>query len=126
MYRPEFAYETPAGFEDEPFEHFFDKNNAPALAGPFTSGQQVLDIPLRLDTDADFFWRAIKITAASQKFFIRFRDPFGNLLSDYIPAANYIPSPTRFEAPLGSAPVPLEPEIPCPAGSIVFVDIAIP
>lgn len=126
MYRPEFAYETPEGFEDEVFEHYFDKNNVPALGQPLTSGQQLLDIPLRLDPDADFYWRAIKITASSGNFFIRFRDPFGNQLSEFIPAYNYVPSPTRAQAPAGSAPVPIEPEIACPAGSIVFVDIAVP
>lgn len=126
MYRPQFAYETPQGFEDEPFEYWFDKNTVAALGSKLTSGQQLTDIPLQLDPDADFYWRAIKITASSNDFYIRFRDPYGNYLSDYIPGYNYVGSPTVAQAPFGSTPVVLDSEIECPAGTIIFVEIAVP
>lgn len=126
MYRPQFVYETPEGFEDEPFEYWFDSHNVPALGVSLTSGQQLLNVPLPTQPDADFFWRAIKITASNNKFYIRFRDGFGNYLSEFIPGSNYIPSPTPAEAPIGGTPVVLEPEVPCPAGTILYVDIAVP
>lgn len=127
MYRPEFPYATPEGYEDQDFEYYFDRTNVIALGTTFASGTKVLSIPLPLQPDVDFYWRAVKIaitnSGTANGFMIRFRDGFGNYLSDLIPAYNYTPSPTPSQPPLGSSPVPLEPEVFCPAGTTVYIDI---
>jgi hypothetical protein len=50
---------------------------------------------------------------------VRFFDPFGNALSaDFVPMIQYV-NPSGSAA--GGLPVPIEPEIECPAGSGILV-----
>ncbi len=90
MYRPQFAY-LPAvpPCEDQPCIYSFDKTNVPSFAGVTLSAGAITGrIPLRLDDDADFYMRAIRMTGLSGPdafgaISIRLEDPgLGNPLSD--------------------------------------------
>ena len=122
MYRPQFAYPTPSQFEDHDFIHYFDQTNTTQLnnALSIAAGATVLGIPLNLQNDAPFTWRGIKINGPSN-FAVRFRDPYGNYMSD-----DFLPLPLdygpREPASVGSNPVVIE-EVRCPAGSVILVDV---
>lgn len=123
MYRPQFAYPTPEGFQDEDFVHYFDQSNTTQLnaALALAAGATIENIALQLQTDAPFSWRGLKINGPAN-FAIRFRDPYGNFLSnDYLPLPlEYSPQETSVR---GSNVVPFGDEIKCPAGSVIRVDI---
>lgn len=122
-YRPQFPYSTPPQFEDKDFIHYFDQTNALQLknALALAAGQTILAIPLQLETDAPFFWRAIQIKGPAN-FAIRLRDPYGNYLTD-----DYVPLPLgdagEETSVFGGLPVILNPEVQCPAGSVLLLDI---
>lgn len=123
MYRPQFAYPVPKGCQLKNFTHNFDGNNVPLLASITLAPLAVTlgGIPLPLDDDHPFLWRATGTGIGGIVVGIQFREPFGHLLSsapvltdDYVFVFAGAP-PT---APL---PVAFEPELFCPAGSIVTV-----
>lgn len=122
-YRPQFLYSTPEKFKDEDFIHYFDQHNTTQLnnALSLAAGGTIIGIPLQLETDAPFFWRGLKIDGPAN-YAVRLRDPYGNYLTD-----DYVPLPLGFspDAPTvaGSPVIPMEPEVPCPAGSVILVDI---
>lgn len=131
MNRPQFFFTTPAGFQDEPYVR------------PVTYGQDAFDgIPpgtyindyvVKLDNDTDQLFRSLFWQGANQgqgagslsgNVQIRLRDAFGNYLTDgYIPiwllcwgAGSQPP-----DGGSGRAKV-FEPELYCPAGSILLID----
>lgn len=129
MYRPQFAYKTPRGFYDQDFSASFDGNtNTPLLAGTIGGSTFLQNIILPLEPDFMFLWRGWKVqiySATVLPLYIQFKDPCGNYLSlTQIPSTQwYIPSGvTGF----GFQTVPIEPEIPCPAGSNVTLYIQTP
>jgi hypothetical protein len=122
-YRAQFAYPpAPAGFHDEDFIHYYDAISTPTLGSILPAGATLRDIPLVLETDADFIARGIRIFG-----FVDFqlREPNGAFLSEQPPAN----PPSLFHSYLGGGiiifpagpmelpTVPLESEIVCPAGS---------
>lgn len=123
MYRPQFTYPTPSEFDDKDFVAYFDQTNTTQLnaALSLAAGATIIGIPLVLQSDAPFFWRGIKINGPSN-FGVRFRDPYGNYMS-----SDYLPLPLDYEpqepAVIGSNPVVLEPQVRCPAGSVILVDV---
>lgn len=123
MYRPQFPFATPPRFQDKDFVHYFDQTNTPQLnnALSLAAGQSILAIPLQLQGDAPFTLRGIKINGPAN-YAVKLRDPYGNYLSDdWVPLAlDYAPNEP---ASYGSNVVEFEPEIRCPAGSIVLVDV---
>ena len=134
MYRPQFPYRTPDGYEDQDFTYSFDNTNTtllngvPVANGEISSGLVAANIILPLQPDEVFLWRGWKVlTSISglQPLYIQWRDPQGNYLS-------LCPVPIAHIATASGAPtwgfsvVPIEPEIPCPAGSNVLVNIAYP
>jgi hypothetical protein len=125
VYRPQFAYDTPKGFRDEQFHYTFFGFNTPMLVANIAAGAILSNIPLVLQTDAPFLWRGVKVSPASSAFAnpqlnMQFKDAWGNYLSNkLVPAALYMP-PVNANVG-GFAVVPLEPEVRCPAGGIIWL-----
>lgn len=124
MYRPHFAYPTPPGCEDQPFEYDFDPSNiAEQAIGSNGSIFGMLFGPL--DKDAPFHWRSTRIyyNGADPALGILFKDADGQAMSDapinlllYAIGAGF----TRRFA--GGVSVPLDEEVVCPAGSVIEVN----
>lgn len=119
-----------------------------------TVGSQITGIPFQLDPDAEFHWKSTVVGIRNQDFtsgagapsngsdastiVLRWRDPYGNYLSnDYEPVGWYASdAPMVFNnslstnsviSPYGSVgPSRVwEPEVFCPAGSTVLLDLAV-
>jgi hypothetical protein len=131
MYRPQFAYATPEGYEDQDFSYSFDFSNTQALAtssGFVTPGLIMANVIMTLQPDEVFLWRGWKVVtsdAALTALFIQFRDPQGNYLSPAPVPMVHIAFGSGAKG-WGRATVPIEPEIPCPAGSNVLCNISNP
>jgi hypothetical protein len=125
-YIPQFlAPPTPKGFKDEEFEYYFDATNTPGLI-PLLSGQSIAQLPLQLQDDAEFIWRAFQISGNSGPLCVRFYDPFGNQLSAVQLECDRAYSATENGPnPIGRLPVVFEPEVHCPAGGFLQVDILV-
>jgi hypothetical protein len=121
-YRPQFPDPTPAGFQDEEFIEFFDVHTVPGLGQVLAAGEELRDIPLLLDPDAEFHIRGIEVaTQVEDALGVQFRDGYGNYLSDgYVPAGSYSGQQL---ADVGALPVPVECEIVCPPGAALSVSI---
>ena len=124
-YRPQFAYPPPEpGFVEEEFCYFFDSTNVPDLASPLPPGGQVLRIPLQLEPDAPFFLRGIQISGNQGPLGIRFTDPWGNELAEgSIEADRGYYATLDGPNPVGRLPVIVEPQVLCPAGSMLLIDL---
>lgn len=121
MYRPQFAYPTPPGYQDRPFIHSFDGTTVKLLSGNIANGVFLQNIMLPLDTDEMFLWRGWKVQSYSINFlslYFQWKDPFGNYLSPTQVTADHIGVPSG-TAGFGFATVPIEPEIICPAGAML-------
>lgn len=122
-YRPQFPNSVPSAFQDKDFVHYFDQKNTIQLnnALSLAVGAYLIGIPLELQADAPFTLRGIKINGPSN-FAVRFRDPYGNYLSDdWVPIPmDYGPEETSV---YGSNVVEFEPQIKCPAGAQLLVDV---
>ena len=129
MYRPQFAYATPDGYQDQDFSYSFDgKSNTPLLAGTISPGVFIQNIVLPLQPDEVFIWRGTKVISYAlsvQTLYIQFKDPMGNYLSPAPVPISHIVLPSGV-ANWGNSTVPMEPEIPCPAGSNITVYIQNP
>ena len=137
IYRPQFAYSTPAGCRDEDFIYFFDGSNTPVLNQDI-GGKVIGNIPLVLQQDAPFYWRGIKVGMRDPdtplyeipNIAIQFQDCYQNNLSDdLVPAVHFgFPqNPLAFNSEmLTGPPFVLEPEIYCPPGGylLLFLDAA--
>lgn len=121
-YRPQFAYPTPEGFQDEEFVQYFDSISNPALATVLAAGAEIRDIPLILDSNAEFHIRGIEVALENNnELGIQIRDPYGNYLSDgYVPAGAYSGQQL---GDVGACPVALESEIVCPPGGALSISI---
>lgn len=109
-YTPLFdMYSIPApGWHDEPFDYYFE---LPVAASARRQGT-----PMKMDGDADFFWRGVGGYSADEgRQYLRWIDPFGNYLSNAYVAE---------ENELGVAPYarPMLPEVCCPAYSVLSAD----
>ena len=146
MYRPQFAYSTPPGCRDEDFVYTFDGSNVPMLYQDI-SGKTIDNVPLPLDRDAPFYWRGVKLATISSaagpngtvggitgysfpNVSVKFRDAYNNDLSDgLVPATQYAFSmnPLQFNnSMLTGPPFPLDPEIYCPAGGVLWFFLKAP
>jgi hypothetical protein len=118
-YRPQWFYPTPRGVREEPFVYFYDIANAAYATLAPSSTQE--NIPLMIETGSKFMWRGVRLNKDGTThgmpitLLVRFTDPYGNALSsDWVPVIQYV-NPSGSAA--GGLPVPIEPEIDCPAGS---------
>lgn len=134
MYRPQFPYATPAGYRDQDFQYSFDFSNTRLLNGVPLANQQIgagvtiQNIVLAMQPDLVFMWRGWKVISFNQNvnpLYIQFKDPIGNPLSPCPVPLAHIALPSGGVG-WGTSTVPIEPEIPCPAGSNVTVVIANP
>lgn len=111
-YIPAWAqYSTPpAGWHDEPFDYFYSIS---ATALQVQNG-----IPLPMESDADFYWRAIsgRVATGSGLLKLKFNDAFGNQLSSGF---------VLQDGELGVAPNarPILPEVVCPMYSTLSLDV---
>ena len=126
IYRPQFAYPTPRGYRDEQFHYAFDLSNVPQLAKTsIAAGAFLQNIPLPLQQDAAFLWNSITVSGANSADPViagRFRDPYGNYLSDdFVPFDLYC-HPAGGPV-IGTLDCPWEPAIECPAGAIIWLDL---
>ena len=122
IYRPQFAFTTPAGFVEESFHYSFSSSNVPALGIAIPAGGSVDNITLQLQNDCEFVLRAIKAQngVAPNSLYMILRDPFGNYLS-----AVPIPLTGSFTGAgasiVGQIAVPYEAEITAPLGGFFQV-----
>jgi hypothetical protein len=118
-YRPQFAFEPPPpGWEDVDFEYVFSPENTPAMNVPLFPGDTLLNVVLPLEPDAEYRVRSIEfIDPSLGGLGVRFRDAYGVLLS---PLPGFVRSSSYTRT---GAAVPLEPELVCPAGSVLQVDL---
>ena len=124
-YRPQFAYPAaPPGWADVEFAYVFDMSSLPALSTPLYPGQEISAIPLALQRDAEFRWRAVQVANPSSSLGLRFRCFDDAALSeDYAPVENFSSLVNAVGGLPGGAPVALEDEIVCPAGAVLLLDL---
>ncbi len=118
-YRPQWFYPTPRGVREHAFNYFYDLYTA--AYSPLAPASTQENIPLMIETGSKFMWRGVRLNLGGGAngvpvtLLVRFTDPFGNPLSaDFVPVIQYM-NPSGSAA--GGLPVPIEPEIECPAGS---------
>lgn len=128
MYRPQFAYPTPPGARDVPYEYFFDSSTQPAVSIPVLSSY--FAILFQLDKDAEFRWRGTKVglQAVSNPLQVMWKDPNGRLLSDVVTnTSGDLPfldttlyaQGSGFGIGFGGLAVPWDEEIVCPPGAVI-------
>jgi hypothetical protein len=96
----------PSGFEPHWYVHYYEI----AVA----ANQTISRYPLLIDTDADFMWRALKGSMDFQ-FTLQFYDPYNNKLAFGVDLAENLLSIAQ--------PGLFWPEVSCPRGSVIQVDI---
>jgi hypothetical protein len=123
IYRPQFAFPTPDGCRDQEAELFYDTQSNPGLAVAPGDPAKIYNIPLTIDPDAEFLWRGVKFDhVKNANIGVRFRDPYGRYMSDdFVPIWLCHISPSNTLTMGGQACIH-EPEIVCPAASVVMVD----
>jgi hypothetical protein len=121
-YRPQWFYPTPRGVREQAFNYFYDIANAPYA--PLAANSTQENIPLMIETGSKFMWRGVRMNLGGADLLVRLTDPYGNALSaDWVPVIQYV-NPSGSAA--GGLPVPIEPEIECPAGGGVLVSFKNP
>jgi hypothetical protein len=134
QYTPNYAAysRAPQGWHDEPFEYVFTFQQAGITAAQAT----LLNQPMQLDPDADFFMRGMAILidlvqtvegVSVINMSLRMRNAYGRALdSGFIPLSAYAGSPNFSGTPSITDPWPASPwfqEMYCPANSAMFVDL---
>jgi hypothetical protein len=145
MFRPPFAYSTPAGCRDVPFVYTFDASNTPVLNQDINNST-IPYIQLALEQDAPFFWRGFKagplrviiagVTSsyALPNYSLMLWDCYENPLCDRPVAGPYV-AVSKWGFPqnpvivnggyLTGPPTPME-EIYCPPGGVVQAFLQVP
>jgi hypothetical protein len=118
-YRPQFDFcDTPEGYYDVDFEYVFTPQSTPQLGVTLAPGETSLNIPLQLQTDApEYLIRQIQIGTPQAALSVQFRDAFDNFLSD-----DFVPS-WCFASSAGNNGAIQEPEIPCPRGAVILINL---
>lgn len=124
IYRAQFAFPTPPGFQDVESEQFFDFQSNPGLSQSPPNPSPIYNIPLTLDPDAEFRWRGVKFDHTNNaNIGFRFRDPYGNYMaSDFVPVWLLFISPSNTLTTGGPCNI-LEPEVICPKNSVIMLDV---
>ena len=123
-YRPQYAYpEPPEGTVEEDFVYYFDQTNVPAL-GTIAVNTPLSKIVLQLEADAPFKLRGVQISGNVGNLYMRLYDAHDQQLSQVLVEADRAYAGTlNGTQPIGRLPVVLEPEIPCPAGGFLMIDL---
>lgn len=126
MYRPQFVYAaTPPQFEDVDFDHYFDYFTVPLLnQKAVAAGALILRIPLTLQSDWPFFLRGIQVkgpNGTDPVVEVQFQDPYNNYLSDDFVPLDLTVTPDF--TGLYFLDIPVEPEIRCPQGATLWMNI---
>jgi hypothetical protein len=123
-YRPQYAYpEPPEGTVEEDFVYYFDQTNVPAL-GTIATNTPLSKIVLQLEADAPFKLRGVQISGNVGNLYMRLYDAHDQQLSQVLVEADRAYAGTlNGTQPIGRLPVVLEPEIPCPAGGFLQIDL---
>lgn len=123
-YRPQYAYPpAPAGFRDEMFAFYFDSVGVPVLGQNIPVGATISNIPLQLDRDAPFIWRASSVLSTQVGLGVQFQGPSGSLLSSGFAPVLQLCFPSGALVP-GFGLVAHEPEIECPVSGVVLLNLA--
>jgi len=141
MFRPQFAYSTPAGCRDIPFIYTYDASNTPYLALDI-NGKLIDYIILPMEQDAPFYWRGTKagslrvivagatVSYQLPNYGLYFRDCYDNDLHDArvgAVRADFPMNPLAFNSSLLTGPpVPLENELYCPPGGVITAFLNVP
>lgn len=125
--RPQFSYAAPpAGYSEEDFVYSFDQTDLPILGTLVNPGDELRALVLQLQNDAEFRLRAIEISGNTGSMQIRWYDAHGNFLSaSVLEADRQYSGALNGSSPVGRLPVPVEPEIPCPAAGFLQIDISV-
>jgi len=130
MYRPQFAFAAGVDCEEQRCIYGFDGTNLPTLNPPAVSsllapGEWRSKIPLVMDQDADFFLRALWLSAVGLE--VRIEDSFANPICDNenaLQPLNY-QFPALWANSAGAGPAVLDGGnqwgIFCPAGSALLL-----
>jgi hypothetical protein len=125
MFRPQFPYPTPPGYDDGDFDQYFDYRNVVALNNTaLPAANYIWNVPLNLQSDQPFLVRGIQVkgmNAADPVVSAQFRDPFGNYLSDQFVPLDLSVSPEG--TALYFLNIILEPMIACPKGSVFWMNL---
>jgi hypothetical protein len=123
-YHPQFSYPpTPEGYTDEEFVYVFNSASMEQLGVILLPGQSSLNIPLQLQADgSEFHVREIQIGNAQAALGVRFRDPEENYINES--GSGQFVSSVFYSSPSGDSGAILEPEMVCPSGAAVFIDVA--
>ena len=123
-YGCQFAQPGPvAGLYDQDFEHDFDAITTPAFGSTVAAGASLRDIPLVLETDAEFVVRGIRIFTTATVFLdFQLKEPGGKFAHSFLSGGLAV-------APVGALAfntIPIEPEIVCPKGGVWMLYVANP
>lgn len=126
MYRAQFPYPTPPGFEDKDFVSYFDATNTTLLNNAaLAAGGLIINIPLVAQQDAPFAWRGITIqgkNGTDPVVEVQFKDCYGNPQSDDFVPIDLYRKPSG-AAIVGFLPTVLEPEVFMPPGAVTWLSI---
>lgn len=125
MYRPQFPFTPEPGVDDGDFDHYFDYLTVPLLNNTALAASGIIqNIPLTLQSDWPFNIRGIQVKAVNAGdpvVEVQFKDCFGNYLSD-----DYVPLDLAY-APDGAGlyftNIVFEPEIRCPQGGVILMNL---
>lgn len=119
MYRPQFSFsEAQQGTYDEDFVYSFDPYNTPALDIRFGPAEQLLRLPLQMQSDAAFIHRGLRMNPALTSF-------LGAQLffPDDTPLSDDLLPISAFSANTGNPAPIIEAEMLSPAGASYQVNI---
>ena len=120
IYRSHFAYSTPEGCLDEPYEYYYDPSNvAVSSAGPGVSVPSVVLGPL--DKDAPFHMRGVRIqqNVSPDQIGVQFRVNGENLSDDTINLGLYAVGAGFSGQFKGGMAMPWDEEAVLPPGAVI-------
>ena len=125
MYRPQFQFGTPPGYVDVPYVRALAVGQDPSFVVP--PGEVLLNYVLQLDADAPTLFRSLFVQGALQgqdnDIQLRIRDAFGNYLTDGFVSVSLFAWGAGKSPDSGSGRCKIwEPELYCPAGSVLMID----
>ncbi len=127
MNRPQYYYRTPRGYKDVPFVRPVNFDQDPPIVIPV--GGFLNDYIIQMDNGEPQLIRSLFVLGPNQDTLIdlqmRLRDAFGNELTDgYVPLVLFASGAGETPPDGGSGRTKVfEPELYCPAGSTLILDL---